>query len=149
MNVVAVTGDARADQSSLPSRAHGAAIFKIPDQPDTRSPARMAMHINGACEVIAYASRLHAGRSLGGPHSEGVDPSLRLFQRLALHHKHHEMEFWDDEDIEKAIGGEAGLVSAWRSIFPLVQRGRLPLMTCSDPLVVEVGEQRKSSFRSS
>ena len=79
----------------------------------------------------------------------GVDPLLRLFQRLALHQQHHELKFWGDEDIEKAIGGEADMVSAWRSISPLVRRGRLPLITCSDPLVVEVGEQRKSSLKSS
>ena len=79
----------------------------------------------------------------------GVDPLLRLFQRLALHQQHHELKFWGDEDIEKAIGGEADMVSAWRSIFPLVRRGRLPLITCSDPPVVHVGEQRKSSLKSS
>ena len=29
----------------------------------------------------------------------------------------HELKFLGDEDIEKAIGGEADMVSAWRSIF--------------------------------
>ena len=53
----------QSSNSSLPS-----------DQSDTCSPTRMAMHINGVCEVITYASRLHAWRSLGGPHSDGVDP---------------------------------------------------------------------------
>ena len=50
---------------------------------------------------------------------------------VAFHQQHHELKFWGDEDIEKAIDGEAGMVSAWRSIFPLVRRGRLPLITCS------------------
>ena len=80
---------------------------------------------------------------------DGVDPLLRLVQRLELHQQHRELKFWGDEDIEKALGEEADMVSAWRSISPLVRRGRLPLITCSDPLVVEIGEQRKSSLRSS
>ena len=75
------------------------------------------MHINGVCEVIAY------GRSLGGPPTDRVDLSLRLFQLLALHQQR------GDQDSEKAIGGEAGLVSAWRSMFPLVRRGRLHILS--------------------
>ena len=89
VNVVAATGDASpVSRSFLPAlQIRGTAVrmeqpssdSSLPsDQPDTSSPARMAMHINGVCEVIAYASRLHAWHCLGGPHSGGVDPLLRL-----------------------------------------------------------------------
>ena len=70
---------------------------------------------------------------LRGPHSDGEEPLLRLFQQLALHQQHHELEFWRDEGVEKAVGGEADMAFAWHSICPLVRRRRLPLTTCSDP----------------
>ena len=51
------------------------------------------MRINVVCEVIAYASFLQPWRGLGGLQSDGEDPWLRLFQQLALHQQHHELEF--------------------------------------------------------
>ena len=79
------------------------------------------MHISVMGEVIACASRLHPGRSFGGLHSDGVDLSFRLFQRSA----------------------PPAAPRVWR------RSGRLPLIICSGPLVVEVRKQRKSSYRSS
>ena len=131
-----------ADRSSLPSNSavragrmeQPSSNASLPsDQPDTSSPVRMAMHINGGCEVSACPSRLHAWRDLGGLHGYGVDPSLRLFQELTLHQQHHELKFWGGGVIEKARGGEVGMVSVWRPIFPLVRRVRLLLITRSDP----------------
>ena len=61
ISVTAVRMEQPSSNSSLPS-----------DQP---GPTRMAMHSNGVCEVITYASRLHAWRSFRSLYSDGVDPS--------------------------------------------------------------------------
>ena len=112
-------------------QSHGAAIFKL------ESPFRPTRHLQPNQEGDAHKLCVRGvhlrftyegWRGLGGAHSDGEDPLLRLFQQLELH-QHHELEFWCAQDIEKSIGREADMVSAWRSIFPLVRRGRLPLIT--------------------
>ena len=56
-------------------------------------PVHTDARVNIVCEVFTCA--------LGGPHSVGKDPFRRVFQLLALHQQHHELEFWPDERIEK------------------------------------------------
>ena len=53
------------------------------------------MRINVVCEVIAYASLLQAKRGLGGPHNDGEEPCLRLFQQLVLHQQHSNTTSWN------------------------------------------------------
>ena len=63
-----------------------------------------------------------------------------VFEVVLALYQHHELKFWGDEDIEKAIGGEAGMVSARRSLLPLVRRG------CLLPQAAIRLWYRKSSF---
>ena len=66
------------------------------------------MRINVVCEVITYASLLQAWRGLGGPPTVGVR-CVGSSNSWRFHQQHHELEFWRDESIEKAIGGEADI----------------------------------------
>ena len=76
-------------------------------QPKTCSPDRVAMHISVVCQVNAYASRFHSGRTLGGAHSAREDLSLQLLQRLALHQPHHGLKFLGVENFDKTSGDES------------------------------------------
>ena len=101
-------------------------------QPRICSPARMAMHVSGVCEVVTNASLSDAWRNLGGPHSHGVDHELnsgvvKTSRKLSVAKR---AWFLHGARFFHLCGAVGCLLSLQRS-------------------VVEVRKQRKLSFRSS